>query len=75
VDDGTLKLKKVIEVARIVTRTGKFTVHDTVGDVYRGMTLHNNRWATTTRSCESVPSWPANHSERAEAPAPFTHCS
>jgi nitrite reductase (NO-forming)/hydroxylamine reductase len=34
VDDKTLKLKKVINDARIVTPTGKFNVHNTVGDVY-----------------------------------------
>jgi nitrite reductase (NO-forming)/hydroxylamine reductase len=34
VDDRTLKLKKVIDDARIVTPTGKFNVHNTVGDVY-----------------------------------------
>jgi len=34
VDDKTLKLKKVIDDARIVTPTGKFNVHNTVGDVY-----------------------------------------
>ena len=28
------KLKKVIDDARIVTPTGKFNVHNTVGDVY-----------------------------------------
>jgi hypothetical protein len=30
----TLKLKKVIDDARIVTPTGKFNVRNTVGDVY-----------------------------------------
>ena len=34
VDDKTLKLKKVINDPRIVTPTGKFNVHNTVGDVY-----------------------------------------
>jgi nitrite reductase (NO-forming)/hydroxylamine reductase len=34
VDDKTLTLKKVIDDARIVTPTGKFNVHNTVGDVY-----------------------------------------
>ena len=34
VDDKTLKLKKVINDARIITPTGKFNVHNTVGDVY-----------------------------------------
>ena len=34
VDDKTLKLKKVINDARIVTPTGKFNVRNTVGDVY-----------------------------------------
>ena len=34
VDDKTLALKKVIDDARIVTPTGKFNVHNTVGDVY-----------------------------------------
>jgi nitrite reductase (NO-forming)/hydroxylamine reductase len=34
VDDKTLKLKKVIDDARIITPTGKFNVHNTVGDVY-----------------------------------------
>jgi len=34
VDDKTLKLKKVIDDPRIVTPTGKFNVHNTVGDVY-----------------------------------------
>ncbi len=34
VDDKTLKLKKVIDDARIVTPTGKFNVRNTVGDVY-----------------------------------------
>jgi nitrite reductase (NO-forming) / hydroxylamine reductase len=34
VDDRTLKLKAVIDDARIVTPTGKFNVHNTVGDVY-----------------------------------------
>ena len=34
VDDKTLKLKKVMDDARIVTPTGKFNVRNTVGDVY-----------------------------------------
>jgi len=34
VDDRTLKLKAVIDDPRIVTPTGKFNVHNTVGDVY-----------------------------------------
>jgi nitrite reductase (NO-forming)/hydroxylamine reductase len=34
VDDKTLKLKAVIDDPRIVTPTGKFNVHNTVGDVY-----------------------------------------
>jgi nitrite reductase (NO-forming)/hydroxylamine reductase len=34
VDDKTLELKKVINDPRIVTPTGKFNVHNTVGDVY-----------------------------------------
>jgi nitrite reductase (NO-forming)/hydroxylamine reductase len=34
VDDKTLKLKKVINDARIITPTGKFNVYNTVGDVY-----------------------------------------
>jgi nitrite reductase (NO-forming)/hydroxylamine reductase len=34
VDDKTLKLKAVIDDKRIVTPTGKFNVHNTVGDVY-----------------------------------------
>jgi len=34
VDDKTLKLKGVIDDKRIVTPTGKFNVHNTVGDVY-----------------------------------------
>jgi nitrite reductase (NO-forming)/hydroxylamine reductase len=34
VDDRTLKLKNVIDDPRIVTPTGKFNVHNTVGDVY-----------------------------------------
>ncbi|MBV6418637.1 MAG: hypothetical protein CMLOHMNK_03560 [Steroidobacteraceae bacterium] len=34
VDDRTLKLKTVIDDKRIVTPTGKFNVHNTVGDVY-----------------------------------------
>ncbi len=34
VDDRTRKLKAVIDDARIVTPTGKFNVHNTVGDIY-----------------------------------------
>jgi nitrite reductase (NO-forming)/hydroxylamine reductase len=34
VDDRTLKLKTVIKGPRIITPTGKFNVHNTVGDVY-----------------------------------------
>jgi nitrite reductase (NO-forming)/hydroxylamine reductase len=34
VDDKTLKLKAVIDDKRIITPTGKFNVHNTVGDVY-----------------------------------------
>ena len=34
VDDKTLKLKAVIDDPRIVTPTGKFNVHNTVGDIY-----------------------------------------
>jgi nitrite reductase (NO-forming)/hydroxylamine reductase len=34
VDDRTLALKAVINDPRIVTPTGKFNVHNTVGDVY-----------------------------------------
>jgi nitrite reductase (NO-forming)/hydroxylamine reductase len=34
VDDKTLKLKAVIDDQRIITPTGKFNVHNTVGDVY-----------------------------------------
>jgi len=34
VDDKTLKLKAVIDDPRIVTPTGKFNIHNTVGDVY-----------------------------------------
>ena len=34
VDDNTLKLKAVINDARIITPTGKFNVHNTVRDVY-----------------------------------------
>jgi len=34
IDDKTLKLKKVIKDARLVTPTGKFNVHNTVHDVY-----------------------------------------
>jgi len=34
VDDRTLKLKTVIDDPRIITPTGKFNVHNTVGDVY-----------------------------------------
>lgn len=34
VDDKTRKLKKVIKDKRIVTPTGKFNVHNTVGDIY-----------------------------------------
>jgi nitrite reductase (NO-forming)/hydroxylamine reductase len=34
VDDKTLKLKSVIDDARIITPTGKFNVRNTVGDVY-----------------------------------------
>jgi nitrite reductase (NO-forming)/hydroxylamine reductase len=34
VDDRTLKLKKVIKGARIITPTGKFNVYNTVNDVY-----------------------------------------
>jgi len=34
VDDKTLKLKSVINDPRIITPTGKFNVHNTVGDVY-----------------------------------------
>jgi len=34
VDDKTLKLKAVIDDPRIITPTGKFNVHNTVGDVY-----------------------------------------
>jgi nitrite reductase (NO-forming)/hydroxylamine reductase len=34
VDDRTRTLKAVIDDARIVTPTGKFNVHNTVGDVY-----------------------------------------
>ncbi len=34
IDDKTLKLKKVINDPRIITPTGKFNVHNTVGDVY-----------------------------------------
>jgi len=34
VDDRTLKLKAVIDDPRIITPTGKFNVHNTVGDIY-----------------------------------------
>jgi nitrite reductase (NO-forming)/hydroxylamine reductase len=34
VDDKTLKLKAVIDDKRIITPTGKFNVHNTVGDIY-----------------------------------------
>jgi len=34
IDDKSLTLKAVIDDARIVTPTGKFNVHNTVGDVY-----------------------------------------
>ena len=34
IDDKTLKLKAVIDDPRIVTPTGKFNVHNTVGDIY-----------------------------------------
>jgi len=34
VDDKTRKLKHVIKDERLVTPTGKFNVHNTVGDVY-----------------------------------------
>ena len=34
VDDKTRKLKKVIDDKRLITPTGKFNVHNTVGDVY-----------------------------------------
>lgn len=34
VDDRTLELKKVIKGPRMITPTGKFNVHNTVGDVY-----------------------------------------
>jgi len=34
VDDRTLKLKAVIDDKRIITPTGKFNVHNTVGDIY-----------------------------------------
>jgi nitrite reductase (NO-forming)/hydroxylamine reductase len=34
VDDKTLKLKNVIDDARIITPTGKFNVHNTGEDVY-----------------------------------------
>jgi nitrite reductase (NO-forming)/hydroxylamine reductase len=34
VDDRTLKLKAVIADPRIITPTGKFNVHNTVGDIY-----------------------------------------
>ncbi len=34
VDDRTLRLKKVIKDPRIITPTGKFNVHNTVGDIY-----------------------------------------
>ena len=34
VDDKTLKLKKVIKDARLVTPTGKFNVYNTVHDIY-----------------------------------------
>ncbi|MFO1402669.1 MAG: cytochrome D1 domain-containing protein [Steroidobacteraceae bacterium] len=34
VDDKTLKLKAVIDDPRIITPTGKFNVHNTVGDIY-----------------------------------------
>ena len=34
VDDKTLKLKTVIEDARLVTPTGKFNVHNTQHDIY-----------------------------------------
>lgn len=34
VDDKTRKLKKVIDDKRIVTPTGKFNIHNTVGDIY-----------------------------------------
>ena len=34
VDDETLELKAVIDDPRIITPTGKFNVHNTVGDVY-----------------------------------------
>jgi nitrite reductase (NO-forming)/hydroxylamine reductase len=34
VDDRTLKLKKVIKGPRMITPTGKFNVHNTVGDIY-----------------------------------------
>ena len=34
VDDKTRKLKAVIDDKRIITPTGKFNVHNTVGDVY-----------------------------------------
>lgn len=34
VDDKTRKLKKVIRDDRLITPTGKFNVHNTVGDIY-----------------------------------------
>jgi nitrite reductase (NO-forming)/hydroxylamine reductase len=34
VDDKTPKLKAVIDYRRIITPTGKFNVHNTVGDVF-----------------------------------------
>lgn len=34
VDDATRKLKAVIDDKRIVTPTGKFNIHNTVGDIY-----------------------------------------
>ncbi len=34
VDDKTRKLKKVITDERLITPTGKFNVHNTVGDIY-----------------------------------------
>jgi len=34
VDDKTRKLKKVIRDERLITPTGKFNVHNTVGDIY-----------------------------------------
>ena len=36
VDDRTLTLKAVIKDPRLITPTGKFIVHNTVHDVYRG---------------------------------------